>query len=62
MGMVEEMDAFRGRRLAWCVAQAIEAGNTRPCEILRAAGLPMDWLPAVLDAIFEARQPRRAVA
>ncbi len=60
--MVETTDAFRGRRLAWCVAQADEAGDLRPCEILRVAGLPMAWLPAVRDAIAKAMLPRRVAA
>jgi hypothetical protein len=47
----EDTDAFRRRRLAWCVSQAVAAGDLRPCEVLRNAGLPMSWLPRVRDAI-----------
>lgn len=49
--VAEGTDAFRRRRLAWCVAEAVAKGDLRPCEVLRAAGLPMDWLPLVRDAL-----------
>ena len=49
--VAEATDAFRHRRLDWCVREAVIAGDLRPCEVLRAAGLPMDWLPQVRDAL-----------
>ncbi len=61
-GLVDTTAAFRERRLAWAVANAIDADDVRPCEILRVAGLPMDWLPAVLDAIVAPIPQRRDAA
>ena len=49
--VAEGTDAFRRRRLDWCVRGAVAAGDLRPCEVLRAAGLPTDWLPQVRDAV-----------
>lgn len=59
---VEGTEAFRRRRLAWCVSKALEAGDLRPCEVLRAAGLPMDWLDEVRAAIARARMLALPVA
>ncbi|WP_454884624.1 TnsD family Tn7-like transposition protein [Sphingomonas oryzagri] len=58
----EDADAFRRRRLASCLATAVAAGDLRPCEVLRVAGLPMSWLPVVRDAVAGAQRGRRAVA
>ncbi len=54
---VETTDGFRRRRLDWLVSDAPAAGDLRPCDVLRAAGLPMDWLPQVRAAIAAARCP-----
>ena len=53
----EATDAFRRRRLDWCVAKALHKGNLRPCEVLREAGLPMGWLGEVRTAVAMARLP-----
>lgn len=58
----EGTGAFRCRRLAWCIEQAIAKGDLRPCELLRAAGLPTSWLPAVRDAIATASYRVREAA
>lgn len=49
--LAEDTDAFRLRRLHWHLAEALANEDLRPCEVLRAAGLPMTWLPAVRNAI-----------
>jgi len=59
--MTEPTDEFRWRRLAWAVAEAAASADLRPCEILRAAGLPMEWLPQVRIAVGDL-QLRGAVA
>ncbi|KQN25813.1 hypothetical protein ASE86_06315 [Sphingomonas sp. Leaf33] len=61
-GAVEGTDAFRRRRLDWQVAEAVRTGDLRACEVLRAAGLPMGWLPAVRDAISSLRDRGRVAA
>lgn len=50
----ESTDAFRRRRLSWFVAKALKEGTLKPCEVLRAAGLPTGWLEEVRAAIGEA--------
>lgn len=59
---VEDTDAFRRRRLDWCVSLAVERGDLRPCEVLREAGLPTAWLPQVRDAVQVAMAQARRVA
>lgn len=53
----EATDAFRRRRLDWCIAKAVREGDLRPCEVLREAGLPMGWLGEVRTAVAKARLP-----
>lgn len=59
---VEAVDTFRHRRLSACVAAAIAAGDLRPCEVMRVAGLPSSWLPVVRQAVEAAAQPGRFAA
>lgn len=61
-GAVEHVDQFRRRRLDWWVDKAVAAGDLRPCEVLRAAGLPTGWLPEVRDALGTAMDAGRQVA
>ena len=58
----EGVDDFRLRRLLGCVGAAVAAGDLRPCEVLRVAGLPIPWLPRVRDAIAVAERRGHAVA
>lgn len=60
--VAEGIEAFRRRRLAWCVGEAIARGDLRPCEVLRTAGLPMAWLPEVREALATAGLRGRAAA
>ena len=60
--VAEGVAEFRWRRLENCVAAAVATGDLRPCEVLRAAGLPTTWLPAVRDAIACVQRRGRAVA
>ncbi|QCB43628.1 hypothetical protein E5673_16480 [Sphingomonas sp. PAMC26645] len=60
--VVEETDGFRRRRLKWQVAEAVRTGDLRACEVLRAAGLPMSWLPTVRGAIASLRDRARMAA
>ena len=48
---LEEVDAFRARRMRFQVGLAMARGELRPCEVLRAAGLPAGWLDVVRDEI-----------
>lgn len=59
---VESTDEFRRRRLDWQVVEFVRTGDLRPCEVLRAAGLPMSWLPAVRDTIASLRNRGRLAA
>ena len=58
----EGVDDFRWRRLSSGVESAVAAGDLRPCEVLRAAGLPMMWLPRVRDAVAAAQRHGQAAA
>lgn len=58
----EDVDVFRHRRLSACVAAAAAAGDLRPCKVMRTAGLPSSWLPAVRRAVEAATLPAKLVA
>lgn len=58
----EGVDNFRQRRIEACVAAAVAAGDLRPCEVLRAAGLNSSWLPRVRMALDLAVSNRRMSA
>ena len=59
--LAETTEDFRARRLVWQAKQAFAAGDLRPCEILRKAGLPAAWLPKVKDMIEDARRNGRPI-
>ncbi|WP_177171690.1 TnsD family Tn7-like transposition protein [Sphingomonas palmae] len=59
---LEATDAFRGRRLTWCVSRALDDRDLSACDVLRAAGLPMEWLEEVRMAVAEASLPRAQAA
>lgn len=59
--IAETTEDFRARRLAWQAEQAFAAGELRPCDILRKAGLPAAWLPKVKEMIEDARRNGRPI-
>lgn len=59
--LAETTDGFRSRRMAWHAKQAFAAGDLRPCEIQRKAGLPTAWLPRIKTMIENARLDGRSL-
>ena len=49
---------FRIRRLRWCAVRAVSAGEHRPSEVMRMAGLPTGWLEIARDEVGRALSRR----